>query len=554
MATAVFPTNYIANADVGGPVVNRQQLTQSGTITNVDATITATVAIPASWPTSGRVVMQSEVIWYGGKSGSTLTSCLRGQENTTAAGHTGVAIEMDFTAEQFNQILVDLIAVQTKVGKTSDATTSTHDYKLSGVTGSDKAVSKTGAEVLTNKTLTSPVLNGPTIGTDITLSSAATKFIAGATSVSFRDNANAADNLLIANNGDITVRGIITGVTTLTATTLAGTLSTAAQANVTALGTLTSLTISGLLTMTAAASQIRPGATSFAVRDTANARNNLLLIDAGDMTLFRNFIFATAAGKVIPGATSLTFRNNADGADNIAILDNGNITLRGTLSGITTLTATTLAGTLSTAAQPNVTSVGTLTSLTLGGNLTFTPATSQIIPGSTQFIFRDNANANNNVIIADNGDVSVRARILMLTAVSKFIPGATSWALRNNADSANNMLINDNGSTDFRSQYVTLGNAIGSVGGGTQDVDWNLGNVATITLTGNETLTFSNPRGRGRYALIVTNSGAARTITWPATVKWSAGGIPVPSGSGKVDTYGFFWDGTNYYGSSSLNY
>mgnify|MGYP001576593134 CR=1 FL=1 len=39
------------------------------------------------------------------------------------------------------------------------------------------------------------------------------------------------------------------------------------------------------------------------------------------------------------------------------------------ISGVTTLTATTLAGTLSTAAQPNITSVGTLTSLTLAGTL-----------------------------------------------------------------------------------------------------------------------------------------------------------------------------------------
>lgn len=44
----------------------------------------------------------------------------------------------------------------------------------------------------------------------------------------------------------------------------------------------------------------------------------------------------------------------------------GNSTITGTLGGITTLTATTLAGTLSTAAQPNVTSVGTLTSLSVG--------------------------------------------------------------------------------------------------------------------------------------------------------------------------------------------
>lgn len=55
-----------------------------------------------------------------------------------------------------------LNAVEAKIGIDGSAVTTSHDYKLSGVTGSDKAVSKTGSETLTNKTLTSPVINTPT--------------------------------------------------------------------------------------------------------------------------------------------------------------------------------------------------------------------------------------------------------------------------------------------------------------------------------------------------------------------------------------------------------
>lgn len=46
-------------------------------------------------------------------------------------------------------------ALQAKVGANSSAVQTSHDYKLSGVTGSDKAVSLTGSEVLTNKTINS---------------------------------------------------------------------------------------------------------------------------------------------------------------------------------------------------------------------------------------------------------------------------------------------------------------------------------------------------------------------------------------------------------------
>jgi hypothetical protein len=57
----------------------------------------------------------------------------------------------------------DVTAIETKVGVDGSAVTTTHDYKLSGVTGSDKAVSKTGVETLTNKTLTAPTITGGTI-------------------------------------------------------------------------------------------------------------------------------------------------------------------------------------------------------------------------------------------------------------------------------------------------------------------------------------------------------------------------------------------------------
>lgn len=50
-------------------------------------------------------------------------------------------------------------ALEAKVGVDSSAVTTSLSYKLEGVTGTDKAVSLTGTEVLTNKTLTSPQIN-----------------------------------------------------------------------------------------------------------------------------------------------------------------------------------------------------------------------------------------------------------------------------------------------------------------------------------------------------------------------------------------------------------
>ena len=52
-----------------------------------------------------------------------------------------------------------VIALETKVGVDSSAVTTTHDYKLGEILTTDKAVGKTATQTLTNKTLTSPVIN-----------------------------------------------------------------------------------------------------------------------------------------------------------------------------------------------------------------------------------------------------------------------------------------------------------------------------------------------------------------------------------------------------------
>lgn len=50
-------------------------------------------------------------------------------------------------------------ALEAKVGVDGSAVTTSHDYKLGEVTGSDKAVGKTATQTLTNKTLTAPQIN-----------------------------------------------------------------------------------------------------------------------------------------------------------------------------------------------------------------------------------------------------------------------------------------------------------------------------------------------------------------------------------------------------------
>jgi hypothetical protein len=89
---------------------------------------------------------------------------------------------------------------------------------------------------------------------------------------------------------------------------------------------------------------------------------------------------------------------------------------------------------------------------------------------------------------------------------------------------------------------------------GTATIDWNNGNVQYVTLTGNTTLTFSNPLSGGRYLLHVAG---AFSPTFPASVRWPSGVTPTPTASaGNKDIYSFVYSAKEslYDGLQSTNF
>ena len=82
-------------------------------------------------------------------------------------------------------------------------------------------------------------------------------------------------------------------------------------------------------------------------------------------------------------------------------------------------------------------------------------------------------------------------------------------------------------------------------------VDISLGNVQTYTLSGSQSLTFTNPIATGNsssFTLIVTNGGSA-TLSWPASVDWAAATAPTLTSSGiDVLTFTTIDGGTIWYG------
>jgi hypothetical protein len=156
-------------------------------------------------------------------------------------------------------------------------------------------------------------------------------------------------------------------------------------------------------------------------------------LDAASQTFTGNITINPSAGTALTitdGGLTVTAGGVTVSANGITVT--GNSTITGTLGGVTTLTCTTvtatnLGGTLSTAAQPNVTSVGTLSALTMGGGisgvttlgasgvvtlsatgacLTFSGATPQIRAGATQLSIMNNAGSAELARFTTSGNLS----------------------------------------------------------------------------------------------------------------------------------------------------
>lgn len=90
--------------------------------------------------------------------------------------------------------------------------------------------------------------------------------------------------------------------------------------------------------------------------------------------------------------------------------------------------------------------------------------------------------------------------------------------------------------------YAERINNIGSIGGGRQDIDMELGNIVIATVdTSETTFTFSNALANDAtsFTLILSNGGS-QTVNWPASVKWAAGVAPTLTASG-IDVLTFFY-------------
>ncbi len=214
----------------------------------------------------------------------------------------------------------------------------------------------------------------------------------------FIGNGSTLTNITGANvTGYVPLANAANTATTATSATTAGTVTTNAQPNITSVGTLTSLTVSGNLTT----GNLITSGTGGNISDANYVIANYF---SGNGSLLTSITGANVTGYV-PLANAANTATSATTAGTVTTAAQPNITSVGTLSSLSvtgnvtanyfigngatltnltganvtgyvplanaanTATSATTAGTVTTAAQPNITSVGTLSSLSVTGNV-----------------------------------------------------------------------------------------------------------------------------------------------------------------------------------------
>jgi hypothetical protein len=160
-------------------------------------------------------------------------------------------------------------------------------------------------------------------------------------------------NTVVIRDADGSFSANVVTATLSGAATTAGTVTTAAQPNITSVGTLSSLAVTGNGTF----GNVYANAGTIGALTLKGEGGNISNVTAGNIT-------GQVANALVAGTVYTNAQPNITSVGTLSSLSvTGNVSA-GNVSG------TLLTGTLATAAQPNVTSVGTLTVLDVNGNIT----------------------------------------------------------------------------------------------------------------------------------------------------------------------------------------
>lgn len=437
-------------------------------------------------------------------------------------------------------------------------TMGTGDFRVTTAgTNSASVVTVGGTQTLTAKTLTTPVINGTITGTG--QATAAT-----ASTIVMRDSSGNASAVNLLEG--FTTTATAAGTTTLTVASTWQQYFTGATTQTVTLPVASTL-VNGQSFL------IVNNSTGLVTVQTSGA--NTLVILAGSTSAIVTCV--NTAGGTGTASWSASYYGDVVASGKKLTVSNS-ITISGTdaksLVLTTGLTVTTNDGTIAFGAASKTLTVNN----SIG--LTGTDSTTMTFPSTNATIARTDAGQTftgtqimtSPKILTSILDTNGNAEITFVTTAS----AVNSVQITNAATGSTGPLIKPVGETNVDLRIGGLGTgkvAMQSAvnhgaftayftetdngNSGTADtIDWTLSNKQKSTLTGNCTFTFTAPPGPCSLVLKLVQDGTgSRTVTWPAAVHWSGGTAPTLTTTlNKVDIITFYYDGTTYFGASTLNY
>ena len=460
----------------------------------------------------------------------------------------------------------------------------------------DTLVGKATTDTLTNKTLTSAVLNTGVSGT----------------AVLDEDNlaSDSATKLATQQSIKAYVDGQVSGVTASSTTTFSNKTISGSNNTLSNIAVSSTLLAAGtgisLSTNTLNVDAAQTGITSIYATDLILGEDAQTAIDFGTaneidfkvdnaarLTLTASALYPVTNNQIDLGTASLEFKD--------AFFD-GTVTsdaFAGPLTGNVTGNVSGTAATVTGAAQSNITSLGTLTTLTVdnviingstightgdtdlmtvasgvltvagevsmttldigGTNVTSTAAELNILDGVTstaaELNILDGVTSTAAELNILDGVTSTAAELNILDGVTATTAelnyldittlGLTAASKAVTAD-ANGVVTNDAGTSGEYTAVTSSSNAV--------SLNLQLGDNFSHDLTEATTVSFANPAASGKVSaatLRVIQGSTARVITWHSSIKWAGDEAPTLStGDDDVDIFVFYTvdAGTTYYG------
>ena len=349
----------------------------------------------------------------------------------------------------------------------------------------------------------------------------------------------------LAVTGNLTAGNVYANSGTIGAANLTGSLTTATQGNITSVGVLTGLSVNGTVTAVAftansglftgdggGLSNLSVAAGSLIVSGSSNVKvelnSNVNITVAG----VANIVTVTSTGSNVNGYLTITGTVTSGNA-NLGNAATANYFI-GNLYG-----PANTANTVTTNAQPNITSVGTLTSLDVSGNITSgnVYANSGII--KAQYLQGDGSNLTNLsagiILVNGNSNVSIptangninmsavgNANVVVITGTGVNVAGTITATGTITGNFSGNV------TTAAQGNITSLGTLTGLTVNGTA----NLGAVGNVKITG----------GSSNGYLFTDGTG---NLTFGSIVN-------TPPGGANNDVQ--FKDGGTYQGSSNFTF